>query len=511
MRRGLLGSIAALAAGAGTAWGQASPPAPLGKPIGDAVTAPAVVPAGGAGPNPVIMPPMAVGPANDPLGLGPTASQGPPPGPMWPPPGPYAAPLFQPPPPYPTYGAYGQAPRFWFDGSYLLAFVSHQRVPYPLLNTGSPNQGGVLGLPTTIELIRAVDINYGAISGFRLQGGFYGDADRRFGAETGAIYTEQAGHSRLFSANVEAPFNPAGIPLLARPYIDTTLGPTSLVIGSPLFGPGSALLTTTTQLWGIHGGAVWNLYRSDPASKWFVSWDVSGGYRFLQLHEDFVFQTSTSLSQFDLVPVFRPGPFGPVQVGFRIEPLPFPVAGIVTQSPASVSVRDSFVATNRFNGGYFATTGTVRYGMFSLTAMGRVAIGNMHQVLEIQGATAFAQPSQNFNLPPFNQAGSAFGGLYANPTNIGKFRNDEFAVIPEFSIDLGINLTRSVSIFAGYNFLYINKVARPGSQLNPVIDGTTVPYNPNYGALGGTPGQTRLFVQDDFWLHAANFGLRIKY
>ena len=99
MRKGLLGSIAALAAGAGSAWGQPAP-APVAPAGGaPAVRAADVVPASGWGPAPVIMPPVTVGPPGDPLGLGPTAGLGPPPGPMYPPPGPYGAPQFQPPAP----------------------------------------------------------------------------------------------------------------------------------------------------------------------------------------------------------------------------------------------------------------------------------------------------------------------------------------------------------------------------------------------------------------------------
>jgi len=109
MRKGLLGTIAALAAGAGTAWGE-PPAAPTAPPVGmpapsAAPTTPPAAPgafsglAPGAAPGtagfpplPVIMPPgLNVGLAGDPLGLGPVGGFGPPPGPMYPMPGPYGA------------------------------------------------------------------------------------------------------------------------------------------------------------------------------------------------------------------------------------------------------------------------------------------------------------------------------------------------------------------------------------------------------------------------------------
>src|SRR6478752_4072579 len=123
MRRGLLGSVAALAIGAASASGQG--PARIAPAGGQSlpVMRGDIIPA--SGPNPTLMPPLAVGPPGDPQGLGPTASNGPPPGPMYPMPGPYGAPMFQPPPGGTGPGAgglggYGGAPTWWFDGEYLL-------------------------------------------------------------------------------------------------------------------------------------------------------------------------------------------------------------------------------------------------------------------------------------------------------------------------------------------------------------------------------------------------------
>jgi hypothetical protein len=84
-------------------------------------------------------------------------------------------------------------------------------------------------------------------------------------------------------------------------------------------------------------------------------------------------------------------------------------------------------------------------------------------------------------------------------------------VIPELTVNLGINLTRRLSMFVGYNLIYVNKVARPGAQINPVVDASTVPLSPTYGATGQVPGTRLLFVQDDFWLQGANFGFTFKY
>lgn len=511
MRKGFLGAIAALAAGAGVAWGQAPMPLPPAGPTGP-------VPGGdfsggyggpppgvGGGPAPVLMPPIAVGPPGDPLGLGPTASLGPPPGPMYPPPGPYSAPLYQPAPPAPG-GGYGSAPRWWASGDYLLWFAKGQPVNFPLLTTSAPSQAGLLNFPTTIQLVPADDISYNLINGFRLNAGFFGDEDRRFGLDVNGFYTQHKTIDQYFATSPQgAGVTNVGLPLLARPFIDTTTGPRALVLASLGLGVGSAHISTSTSTWGTEAAAVWNLYRSEPTNAFWSSLNFTAGYKFLQVQEDFLIESRTTLNAVRAIPIFRVGPFGVVTlVGVRVVPVPFPVGGTFTGSPASVQVTDRFTATNRFNGATFGFQHEMRYGMFTLSTTAKIGIGNMHQTLEIQGATAFANPNTSI-------AGSSYGGLFANSSNIGKFNNDEIAWIPEVSMNLGINLTRRLSMFMGYNFMYISRVARPGAQMSPIVDASTVPLSPTYGATGQVPAPRVLFVQDDFWLQGVNFGFSFKY
>ncbi|HJZ56645.1 MAG TPA: BBP7 family outer membrane beta-barrel protein, partial [Gemmataceae bacterium] len=204
MRKGILGSIAALAVGAGTAWGQ-KPAAPVDPPppaaLGPAAVDPGVIPANGpllppglaglarTGPAPVIMPPIAVGPPGDPQGLGPVGGYGPPPGPMYPPPGPYAAPLWQPAAPGPgagggaAAGTPGAAPHVWTTFDYLLYFAKAQPIRFPLVTTSAPSDAGLLGRPSTLVIAGQDDLSYNPLSGFRITSGFFGDCDRRFGFE----------------------------------------------------------------------------------------------------------------------------------------------------------------------------------------------------------------------------------------------------------------------------------------------------------------------------------------
>lgn len=516
MRKGILGSIAALAAGAGAAWGQTPgpvspaggppPPAAIAAPAGEVIQVNGPLLPPGLTPNPpapVIMPPISVGPPGDPQGLGPVGGFGPPPGPMYPNPGAYAAPQWQPAPPDPTGGSVGQAPHVWTQLDYLLYFNKSMPVNYPLVTTSAPVNNGVLGRPSTLVLAGDGDISWSAFSGFRVTSGFFGDADRRYGFEASGFVVEQKSYiNQIFSS-------PANIPVLARPFLDTANPQTSstLLIAHPNYASGDVLVKASTMIYGVEANSVTNLYRSAPSSKCAWSLDFLLGYRFLQLQEELSVASASNLDIPDLVvPIFVVGPFGVLtQVGTRTVPVPVQFAGVTIFSPSTVLIQDYFKVTNRFNGGQVGLRSEVRYGMFLVTATGKFAIGNMNQRLEISGASGFIDPTRQQTF------GTAFGGLLATSTNIGTYNNDEFTIIPELNLNVGLQLTRSVTAYLGYNFLYINNVARPGSQINPVVNSATVPASPNYGSTTRPAGFRNLFQQDDYWLMGLNFGMQLRY
>lgn len=527
MRKGLLGSIAALAAGAGAAWGQPGPVTPAGDPPppaavapgGDSVPPGGVAPASGsllppalrpAGPAPTIMPPLSFGPAGDPQGFGPVAGSGPPPGPMYPNPGPYAAPSFQPGPPTDpgAGGAYGGAPHFWASFEYLLWYAKGQPATFPLLTSSAPSDRGLLGRPSTLVLLPTKNISYNPISGARITGGFYYDADRRFGFEASGFVLERRSNITDISSS------PSGIPTLARPFIDSAnpRGFDSLVVANPNLGQGRVVIATSSQTWGVDGNEIINLYRSEPGGKFAWSLDVLAGYRFLQLQEDLQINSSTQLNLPPTVtPIFAVGPFGIIsQVGSTTTPGTIPFGGLTLSSNATVLVQDQFKVTNRFNGGQVGLRGEVRYGMWTVQATGKFAFGDMNQRLEITGASAYADLSRPlpFGRPNY---GTAFGGLYANASNIGRYNHDEFAFIPELTLNVGLNVTRSLTAFVGYNFLWISNVARPSEQFNPVVNTATVPFSPNYGATNRPNVPRQIFAQDQFWLMGLNAGLTFRY
>jgi hypothetical protein len=429
---------------------------------------------------------------------------------MYPPPGPYAAPQFQPAPPGPPAAPiHVHAPHVWASGEYLLWFAKAQPVRFPLVTTSAPADFGLLGRPSTLVVVGQNDLGFDSINGFRVSAGFFGDVDRRFGAEASGFLLEEKSNITFIESS------PAGIPLLARPVIDTTnlRGQAAQVVSAPDFGSGQVLVDTSTQTWGVEGSGVLNLFRTPPGcgGRWAFGLDVLAGYRYLQLTEELNVSTATTLNvPATVTPQFVTGPFGVITpTGFLVTPTPVQFAGIQIFSPAVVQVRDSFKTVNRFNGGQVGLRTEIRTGMYSLMVTGKFAFGHMHQILLINGASGFSDQTR-LGAGPAAAMGTAVGGLLATSTNIGKFNNDEFAIIPEVTINLGVNLTRALTAFVGYNFLYVDRVIRPGSQINPVVNAATVPFSSVYGANRPASFQD-FFAQDDFWLQGVNFGLLFRY
>jgi hypothetical protein len=199
--------------------------------------------------------------------------------------------------------------------------------------------------------------------------------------------------------------------------------------------------------------------------------DILGGYRYVQLTDQVVI--SEQLAAAD------PNANTPVGTGFN--------------------VFDSFYSKNTFNGGQIGLAGEIRRGRFFGSARTLVAFGGVHKEVEIFGSTTIAVPGQ---IPQ-----QFLGGLLAQPTNIGKYTSDEFAVLPEATVSIGYNVTDGIRAYVGYTFLYLSNTSRAGNQIDPVVNSTQLAP----GTLVGTPRPIFVRQDSDFWAQGINFGLEIRF
>ena len=77
--------------------------------------------------------------------------------------------------------------------------------------------------------------------------------------------------------------------------------------------------------------------------------------------------------------------------------------------------------------------------------------------------------------------------------------------MPEVGLDVGLQVTDHLRLSAGYSFLYINNVIRPGNQVNLNVNPSLVPSATAFGSPSGAGQPSVLTKTEDFWAH----GLRV--
>jgi hypothetical protein len=363
-------------------------------------------------------------------------------------------------------------PIIWGGLDFLLWLPKTMNLNYPLATTGAAGTAGVLGQAGTGNL-GGGDIGYVMGPGYRITAGFFGGDDRRSGFEGSAFQTGTL--STFYSINS----NSSGIPLIARPFVRASdLTQQSLIVSSPsLTTPtaGSFSYGTNTQSFGAELNYLMNLYRTCPDDNCGLGLSVTGvaGFRYANLEEE-LFINSTS--------------------------------GTILNNGFINTVSDQFRTHNSFYGGQLGLMGEYRRGRGFMTISTKLALGAMHQVVDINGGSTTTVSN---GLGGTITSGNV-GGLYANSSNIGRYKNDEFAIIPDINMTLGYNILKAVKLSVGYNFIYYNNVARPTSVINPVVNTGVVPTSPDFGLIP-TVSTGSVVKQADFLLHGLNFSIVFQY
>jgi hypothetical protein len=121
------------------------------------------------------------------------------------------------------------------------------------------------------------------------------------------------------------------------------------------------------------------------------------------------------------------------------------------------------------------------------------------------------QAGPNPLVPP--GVGTFPGGLFAQPSNIGKRSGDRFAVLPSLELKVGYAINQRTRVVVGYDLLYWDEVVRPGDQINhrvnlsqnAVLDPTGL------GRLVGPAQPAPLFNRSDLWAQGISVGLEFRY
>jgi len=377
-------------------------------------------------------------------------------------------------------------PRWWGGAEYLLWWTKSAPLPAPMVTSASAADPalGALGGATTRVVIGEENLAFNARSGGRFTLGRWLGDDELFGAEANFFF--------LGSATVErsASVNGVSQQVISVPFFDLTPGglfgaphqENGFVIGAPVGTvsnkgfAGIANLSMTNQLLGAEANGLFNLVR---AGGWRL--DMLGGFRYVCFREQLQFDTSSPT----IVPP-TPGEF--------------------------FLTTDRFDGLTNFYGGQLGARATWDFGRLSLAATGKVALGVMHQQLDINGALT----TNDFNTPFGTGPGRTFpGGYFALPSNIGTYQRNAFGVVPEAGLNLTYHLTPGLACTVGYTFMYLNSVVRPGEDINRNVNGgqsALYSYTATPPGLQGGPAQpTPLFRTADFWAQGLNFGIEFRF
>lgn len=369
------------------------------------------------------------------------------------------------------------AHRVWARPEYLLWWVKNPPLPVPVVTTGDPSVGfdpdpantvntaGAIGQPGTRVLVGGTSIDVPALSGMRLTlGGWF--EDKPFGVEGSGFVLERV--TRIFTVASDE----AGNPPLYFPIFSPIEGAErGIPIADPLRSfSGAVGVNATLELWGADLNGIVTLIGGPDLEVTLLA-----GFRYADLREKLRIYNTTA----DLV-------FGNV-----------------------TSLNDVFDTINQFYGGQIGSRLAVQRNHCFLDITGKVASGSTYQAVNIQGVITQAGP--NPLVPP--GPGNFPGGLFAQPSNIGRRGANQFTVLSSLELKVGYEISHRTRVFAGYDILYWNRVVRPGNQINRLVNLTqNAVLDPNgVGTLVGPAQPAPLSDRSGFWAQGINVGLEFRF
>ncbi len=367
----------------------------------------------------------------------------------------------------------------WWEADYLLWWTKGMAIP-PLVTTGTT---GALDVPDTRILYGDETILDRARSGFRVGLGSWLSPCGDLGIEGDYwMLGDATGHFRAASDST-------GSPRLFRPFFninprdgDGVFAPPARedaeIVSTPQVLAGAVTVDSFSQL----HGAGFRVRRRvccesdcaaacDPCDPCGAAiprssrLDLLAGYRYVQLREGLQIRE-------DLRSLLPP----PEQGNFALE--------------------DAFGTQNSFHGGDLGVAWRRSWGPWLLDMTGRIALGAVEQTVSIRGQTIISGAAADNGAYP--------GGLLAQRTNIGNYRRNVFAMIPELGIGVGYELTPCLTARVGYDLLYWSRVVRPGDIIDLDVNPDLLPPPEEFA---GAARPRFAWRDSDFWAQGIRVGL----
>lgn len=378
-------------------------------------------------------------------------------------------------------------------------------------------QGTIGYFPVTIQQVPTLpnsnSVNLGEHTGARFNLGVWFTPDQLIGLEGSAFFLEpksQTLANAVTNANNQivftTPFNdreftvtpalaaPGGTP---SPPTRTQTATIPIIFVRQL--DSSAAASLSNQLYGAELNARTSCCSFGPVL-------VGGllGFRYTRFNEDLdvrgLFDLTTPLT---VAPVLNPA-----TGGLRPDNLP---ASIVLQT------RDFVACKNSFYGGNIGADFDGQFGKFFINLRTKVAMGGLHQRVEVTSFTTTTTSGTAF-VPPGSV--TTPGGLLFNQLNNGVYERDRISFIPELNLKVGCQLLSCLRGYVGYDIMYISNVVRPGEVSAPYAVAGSLQSTSAPSGVGTTgAGITNLnvnqpsfqFRDGNLWTQGFNFGIEVTY
>jgi len=399
----------------------------------------------------------------------------------------------------PCFGTVGS--RCWIRGDYMLWWTKGMDLP-PLVTTspiGAPP--GVLGEETTGVLFGGT-VNDGMESEFRGRIGYWLDP-----CHTAALEAEYLGVNPRSARYLAVS---GGDPILARPFYDVVRDiPSSQIIALPGTAVGTIQVRADER---FNTAGFWyrrNLCRTQPGCVVGCGESVcSTGCGEEACFEEIVGcgpsrgsgcapAGACGAHRIDLLLGYRY--YGQSSTLGINESVVSVAQGGQVAVGTMFDIRDTFRATNDFHGFEIGLESRHTRGPWSLDLSGKVALGNNHETVTIDGSTVITVPGQT---PAVHD-----GGLLALPTNMGSYSRNHTVLIPQLGAELGYQWSCNLRAYVGYTLIYWDDAVLAASQIDTGINPSQLPP----GTLVGPARPAFTLQETSYWAQGINLGLEYHY
>lgn len=320
-----------------------------------------------------------------------------------------------------------------------------QKAPVPILmTTGSLNDPvpGALGQANTRVLLDEVQGGAFARTAGRLSLAYDLDDLKTITVSANYFLSESGTATQAVGSDA------SGTPVLVRPFFNVNLGLNDAdPIALPNIMSGRFAVSEPHRLQGGEFNCTYNFFNSSFLNSRF---GVLLGARYLRLNEELNIQADST----DL-----PG---------------LGIAGNL------YSLRENFSTRNRFYGSQLGAEWECQLGSLAVTLAGTCAVGHLDQNVNIGSFTSITEPDGTITA-------GANTALLVGPGNAGSFSHHRLIVVPAGEAKVSYAFNDNVSVSAGYLFLYMSDVVRPGNQISPAVNVQSVPAVPTPPLTPGPP------------------------